>query len=63
MTGTGLDLSKVTQLGGHSAARSWSNPVGPNVGRAIMLALIKKVQQMPGIKVMERTKVRCYEKG
>lgn len=40
----GVDLSKTTQLGGHSAPRSYSNAVGPNVGLAIMSALIKVVQ-------------------
>lgn len=40
----GLDLCKLSQLGGHSVKHTHRNPSGPNVGMAIMLALIKKVQ-------------------
>lgn len=34
--GMGVDMSKVSQLGGHSHARTHRNPSGPNVGFAIM---------------------------
>ncbi|KAG1679290.1 hypothetical protein FOA52_009320 [Chlamydomonas sp. UWO 241] len=53
----GLDLGKVTQLGGHSQKRTWSPPAGPNVGFQVMSALIKYVKGLPGVVVMESTKL------
>lgn len=37
--GVGVDMSKVSQLGGHSHARTHRNTSGPNVGFAIMKVL------------------------
>ncbi|CEO99188.1 hypothetical protein PBRA_001094, partial [Plasmodiophora brassicae] len=48
---TGLDLSSVTQLGGHSLPRTHRNPTGPNVGYAITSALIARIQSSPRITV------------
>lgn len=56
-------MSKYTQLGGHSAPRSFFNAAGPNVGLAIMQALSRKVQQLPGIEVREGVKVRGVRLG
>lgn len=53
----GLDLSSVTQLGGHSVPRSFSPPSGPNVGLAIMQALIKQAQELPDLIIRGGTKV------
>mmetsp|Transcript_14460 Transcript_14460/g.31345 ORF Transcript_14460/g.31345 Transcript_14460/m.31345 type:complete len:509 (-) Transcript_14460:702-2228(-) len=57
LSGMGLSLSKITQLGGHSVPRSHSNPVGPNVGLAIMQALGRKAQQLPEVRIMEGNKL------
>ncbi|TYZ58353.1 hypothetical protein PybrP1_000825 [[Pythium] brassicae (nom. inval.)] len=40
----GVDLSVLSQLGGHSAARTHRNAKGPNVGFAIVSALQKTIQ-------------------
>eukprot|EP00892_Ulva_mutabilis_P008723 jgi/Ulvmu1/6222/UM028_0080.1 len=39
----GVDLSKISQLGGHSHARTHRNPTGPNVGYAMMKPLMEYV--------------------
>ena len=56
--GGGLDLPRVTQLGGHSYPRSFSNAVGPNVGLSIMQALLKRIQATAGIEIIAGTKVQ-----
>ncbi|KAF5839785.1 FAD binding domain-containing protein [Dunaliella salina] len=46
----GVDLTKVSRLGGHSVARSHSNPGGGNVGWQIMSKLGKKVRDLSELK-------------
>ena len=57
LTSRGVDLSKVTQLGGHSVPRSFSNAAGPNVGLAIIQALVRAAKELPGISFLEGTQV------
>jgi len=57
LEGYGVDLSKVTRLGGHSVPRSRTNPVGGNVGWSIMSVIIKKAKETPGITVLEGYKL------
>lgn len=47
-----VDLSVLTQLGGHSSKRTHRNKSGPNVGFAIISALQKRMAQFPNIQMM-----------
>eukprot|EP00798_Chlamydomonas_sp_ICE-L_P019452 gene19452-26114_t len=53
----GVNLSKITWMGGHSVARTHSNPVGGNVGFSIMKVMIDHVNTLPGVRVLTNTKV------
>jgi aspartate oxidase len=52
----GVDLSGVTQLGGHSRKRTHFNPKGPNVGFAIMKQLVAKLEQLPNVHLITSAK-------
>lgn len=47
-----VDLSVLSQLGGHSAKRTHRNKSGPNVGFAIVSALQKRLAQLPNIQLL-----------
>lgn len=47
-----VDLSVISQLGGHSAARTHRNKKGPNIGFLIISTLQKKIATMPNIEVL-----------
>lgn len=53
----GVQLSKISQLGGHSKPRCHSNPVGPNVGFAVTSAALTAVQKLDNVKILCNTKV------
>jgi fumarate reductase flavoprotein subunit len=52
LTQSGVDLSVLSQLGGHSAKRTHRNKSGPNVGFAIISALQKKLASLPNIELL-----------
>eukprot|EP00193_Tetraselmis_chui_P012257 CAMPEP_0177777930 /NCGR_PEP_ID=MMETSP0491_2-20121128/15657_1 /TAXON_ID=63592 /ORGANISM="Tetraselmis chuii, Strain PLY429" /LENGTH=509 /DNA_ID=CAMNT_0019297117 /DNA_START=147 /DNA_END=1675 /DNA_ORIENTATION=+ len=54
----GVQLGKLTQLGGHSAKRTHSNVAGPNVGSFIIRALSEAVKQLPQVNVVTSAKVK-----
>lgn len=57
----GVDLSGAVQLGGHTVKRTHFNPEGPNVGWAIMRAVLEAVEQAPSIRIVTgaRVSVQC----
>jgi len=57
----GVDLSKVTQLGGHSVKRTHSNPAGPNVGFVLVKALSTAVLESPRVKVLTGAEVKSLQ--
>lgn len=59
----GIELDKISRLGGHSVPRSRSNSVGPNVGFAIMRAAIAKVQAMANVRIITNAKVTRVAHG
>lgn len=57
LSSLGLDLSTVVRLGGHSAPRTRSNPVGPNVGFALIQAVDRAVRTQPNVHIVTRANV------
>lgn len=59
LKGLGVDLSGVVQLGGHTVRRTHFNqgPGQPNVGFAIMRAVLEKLKQTPSVKIVTGAKV------
>ena len=53
----GVELSSTVQLGGHSRKRTHANPSGPNVGYAIMKALLERLDKAPNVEVVSGAKV------
>lgn len=53
---TGVNLSRVTKLGGHSVPRSHSNPTGPNVGLAIIQAVSAELRKFDNVLIKENAK-------
>lgn len=54
----GVDISKISRLGGHSVSRTHSNPAGPNVGFAIMKAALDKVKALPNVQLVTAAPVK-----
>jgi hypothetical protein len=54
----GVDISKTSRLGGHSVSRTHSNPAGPNVGFAIMKAVLDKVKELPNVQLVTAAPVK-----
>ena len=57
----GVELSGLTQLGGHSTSRTRFNPAGPNVGFAIMQKLMAAAESDPKIEIIKSAKVTGIE--
>ena len=57
MKSLGVDLSGVVQLGGHTVKRTHFNQAGPNVGFAIMRAVLEAVKQTPSVRVLTGARV------
>ena len=57
----GVELSGLTQLGGHSTSRTRFNPAGPNVGFAIMQKLMAAAESDPRIEIIKSAKVTDIE--
>lgn len=55
-----MDLSVLSQLGGHSAKRTHRNKSGPNVGFAIISALQKKMAEFHNIEVITGASAEAF---
>mmetsp|Transcript_24953 Transcript_24953/g.62796 ORF Transcript_24953/g.62796 Transcript_24953/m.62796 type:complete len:529 (-) Transcript_24953:219-1805(-) len=62
LTSHGVQLGKLTQLGGHSTKRTHSNAAGPNIGNVIISQLAKAVQDMPQITVITSAQAKSLLK-
>lgn len=58
LEGFGVDLSKLSQCGAHSVVRTHRNQKGPNVGLAIMKALIEAAEREEAIRVVTGMRVQ-----
>ncbi len=54
----GVDISKISRLGGHSVSRTHSNPTGPNVGFAITKAALDKFKTLPNVQLVTAAPVK-----
>ena len=59
----GVELTSTVQLGGHSRARTHANTAGPNVGYAIMRALLDRLEKAPNVEVVSSAKVGGWVGG